>query len=280
VASTLGVNVTRYKLLAFATGGLMAGVAGALFAHWNQAVQAQDFVLQTALVWVLMSVIGGLGSRAGVVIGSAFFALFPLVLADRAGDASIPIPFLGDVLVQILTPFFGALLLLLTITLYPGGIGQQILPLRRWLAGGLLVESRHDLRLAGLPLLVTFLGLVLSGVTWYLALAFGFVAGLISGLLLLLYLRRAHRALATQRRRAEVEAAAETVPVTEQTGAAEKVPASPPSAGVGAGREATGETRDDSGPAPATAASEAGSPAAEEDRRPSRFAGLRRRRND
>jgi branched-chain amino acid transport system permease protein len=280
VASTLGVNVTRYKLLAFATGGLMAGVAGALFAHWNQAVQAQDFVLQTALVWVLMSVVGGLGSRAGVVIGSAFFALFPLVLADRAGDASIPVPFLGDVLVQILTPFFGALLLLLTITLYPGGIGQQILPLRRWLAGGLLVESKHDLRLAGLPFLVTFLGLVLSGMTWYLALAFGLVAGLISGLLLLLYLRRAHRALATQRRRAEAKAAAtETVPVTEQAGAAQKVAASPPSAGVGAGRQATGETRGDAGPAPATAATEAGSPAAGGGGRPSRFAGLRRRRD-
>jgi branched-chain amino acid transport system permease protein len=190
VAATLGVNVTRYKLLAFATGGVMAGVAGALFAHWNQAVQALDFVLQTALVWVLMSVVGGLGSRAGVVIGSAFFALFPLVVSDLAGDASIRVPFLGDVLVQILTPFFGALLLLLTITLYPGGIGQQILPIRRWLAGGPLVEAPHELRLAGLPLLVAFLVLLLAGAGLATSLMAGGAAGVVAALLLVLYLRR------------------------------------------------------------------------------------------
>jgi branched-chain amino acid transport system permease protein len=190
VAATLGINVTRYKLLAFATGGVMAGVAGALFAHWNQAVQALDFVLQTALVWILMSVVGGLGSRAGVVIGSAFFALFPLVVSDLAGDASIRIPLLGDVLVQILTPFFGALLLLLTITLYPGGIGQQILPIRRWLAGGPLVEARHELRLAGLPLLVTFLALLLAGVAVLPSALAGLAVGIVTVLLLLVYLRR------------------------------------------------------------------------------------------
>ncbi|HEX2184429.1 MAG TPA: branched-chain amino acid ABC transporter permease [Chloroflexota bacterium] len=88
IASTLGVNVTAYKLVAFAVAGFMAGVAGALFAHWNQFVQAADFVLETALIWILMAVVGGLGSRAGVVIGSAFFALFPLLLARWAGGVS------------------------------------------------------------------------------------------------------------------------------------------------------------------------------------------------
>jgi ABC-type branched-subunit amino acid transport system permease subunit len=42
------VNVTAYKLLAFASAGFLAGVAGALFGHWNQAVQALDFDLRTA----------------------------------------------------------------------------------------------------------------------------------------------------------------------------------------------------------------------------------------
>jgi branched-chain amino acid transport system permease protein len=280
VASTLGVNVTRYKLLAFATGGLMAGVAGALFAHWNGAVQALDFLLQTALVWVLMAVVGGLGSRAGVVIGSAFFALFDLVLGDLVGEFTLTIPLVGEVLVETVTPFLGALLLILTITLYPGGIGQQILPVRRWLAGGLLVEGKHDLRLAGLPLLVTFLWLLIVGVTWYLALAYGLAAGVITAVLLVLYLRRTHRTLALQRKRAEAEAAAtETLPVTEQAGAAEKVGTSPPSAGVGAGRETGDDTHGDAEPAPSAAASEAGSPAAGAGGRPSRFAGLRRRRN-
>jgi branched-chain amino acid transport system permease protein len=143
VAATLGINVTGFKLLAFVLGGFLAGMAGSLFAHWNQFVQAEDFELRRALVWVLMAVVGGLGSRAGVVIGSAFFALFDFVVADIAGGSTWHLPLVGDVLVIILAPLFGAFLLLLTLTLYPGGIGQQLMPVRRWLAGGPLLERRH-----------------------------------------------------------------------------------------------------------------------------------------
>jgi branched-chain amino acid transport system permease protein len=143
VAATLGVNVTAFKLLAFVVGGFMAGMAGSLFAHWNQFVQAEDFELRRALVWVLMAVVGGLGSRAGVVIGSAFFALFDFIVADIAGGSTWHLPLVGDVLVIILAPLFGAFLLLLTLTLYPGGIGQQLLPVRRWLAGGKFLEPGH-----------------------------------------------------------------------------------------------------------------------------------------
>ncbi|MBI4259802.1 MAG: branched-chain amino acid ABC transporter permease [Actinobacteria bacterium] len=146
VAATLGINVTGYKLLAFVLGGLVAGVAGSLFAHWNQFVQAADFGLEQALVWILMAVVGGLGSRAGVVIGSAFFALFPVLLDTFVASdvGTIRIPFTDvEFLAATLVPLLGALLLLLTITLYPGGIGQQLLPIRRWLAGGPFVEHGH-----------------------------------------------------------------------------------------------------------------------------------------
>ncbi len=202
VAATLGVNVTAYKLLAFASAGFLAGVAGALFGHWNQAVQALDFDLRTALVWVLMAVVGGLGSRAGIVVGSAFFAVFPLYLSASAGGATIEIPGLGEVLIQTLSPFLGALLLLLTITLYPGGIGQQLLALRRWMAGGPLVTSRHEaLRLAGLPALVALAAALLvteGAIGGRLAVA-GVAAvagGVLAALLLLEYLRQLDRSRA------------------------------------------------------------------------------------
>jgi branched-chain amino acid transport system permease protein len=138
VAATLGVGVTAYKLLAFVTGGFVAGVAGALFAHWIQYLQSAAFDIFVALVWIIMAVVGGLGSRAGVVIGSAFFAVFPFLLPAN----TIHLPVVGTVIVQVLSPLLGAFLLLLTLTLYPGGIGQQLLPVRRWLAGGPLIEHR------------------------------------------------------------------------------------------------------------------------------------------
>lgn len=150
VAATLGINVVGYKLFAFVLGGLMAGVAGSLLAHRAEFAQAQDFALQTALVWILMAVVGGLGSRAGVVVGSMFFALFATLLPELyrllpAGAQEVLVTIgVDEVTIVVLTPLVGALLLILTLTLYPGGIGQQLLPLRRWLAGGPLHPHRKE----------------------------------------------------------------------------------------------------------------------------------------
>ena len=88
-----------------------------------------------ALLFVLMTVVGGLRSRSGVVIGSAFFALLgngELLQMLHAGwifeeKISLPVDFVPFVV--------GPLLLLLTLTLYPGGLGQQIAPIREWLLG-------------------------------------------------------------------------------------------------------------------------------------------------
>jgi branched-chain amino acid transport system permease protein len=140
VAATIGVNVIGYKLLAFVVSGFIAGVAGSLFAHQTKFVYANNFDFTTALVWVIMAVVGGLGSRAGVVIGSAFFALFPFLLQTvvHVFDKTA-----SDVTLASYTPLIGAVLLLVTLTRYPGGIAQQLLPIRRWLAGGPLLEHRR-----------------------------------------------------------------------------------------------------------------------------------------
>jgi branched-chain amino acid transport system permease protein len=148
VAATLGINVVGYKLLAFVVSGFLAGVAGSLFAHLYTSAYYQDYdfpptVPASPLIFLMMAVVGGLGSRAGVIIGSAFFAVFPLVLPSSSVAVPSFLQFIGlkTVILNVsLTPLVGAFLLLLTVTRYPGGIGQQLLPIRRWLAGGPLVE--------------------------------------------------------------------------------------------------------------------------------------------
>lgn len=142
VAATLGVDVTGYKLLAFVLSGLLAGLAGALFAHWSQVVQALDFDFQIALVWVVMAVVGGLRSRAGVVLASAFFALLPTVLPELLTASPVQPPFLNEAVYHVLPPFVAVVLLLLTLILVPGGVGQLLRPVRRWLAGGRLRSGR------------------------------------------------------------------------------------------------------------------------------------------
>lgn len=134
VAASYAINLTYYKVVAFVLSGAFAGLAGALFAARNSTVVATDFQFQAALLWVLMVVVGGLGSRIGVIIGSAFFALFPF-LVESIGPLS---HLIEETLKRDPAEFslvVGPLLALLTIIQFPGGIAEQISPLTRWLAG-------------------------------------------------------------------------------------------------------------------------------------------------
>ena len=75
VAATFGTDVKVYTLLAFVVAGVFAGLGGALFAHNDTFVVRDLFNFQLALVFVIMTVVGGLRNRTGVVLGSAFFGL-------------------------------------------------------------------------------------------------------------------------------------------------------------------------------------------------------------
>lgn len=133
VAASWGVNITAYKLLAFVISGSIAGLAGALFAGIEQVVTPVDFSFTLALTFVLMTVVGGLGVRSGVVQGGIFFAVLPTLL-DKAHANWHFFPFTQfDALWE---PLIGALLLILTLVYFPGGIAQQQEHVRRWLSFG------------------------------------------------------------------------------------------------------------------------------------------------
>jgi branched-chain amino acid transport system permease protein len=85
VAATFGINVKAYTLVGFAVSGLFAGIGGALLAHRDEVVDATGFSFQLALLFVLMTVVGGLRSRAGIVIGSALFALLKVIVEEVPG---------------------------------------------------------------------------------------------------------------------------------------------------------------------------------------------------
>jgi branched-chain amino acid transport system permease protein len=134
VAASYAINLTYYKVVAFVLSGAFAGLAGALFAARNSTVVATDFQFQNALLWVLMVVVGGLGKRLGVIIGSAFFALFP-VLIGLVGPLE---HYIANTLNRDPEEFslvIGPLLALVTIIRFHGGIAEQIAPITRWLAG-------------------------------------------------------------------------------------------------------------------------------------------------
>jgi branched-chain amino acid transport system permease protein len=134
VAASFGADLKRYTLIAFVVAGVFASVAGALLAHNTTSVVASQFEFQLALVFVMMTVVGGLRSRAGVVAASVFFSLTDY-LFDKLHLASAvdAIPFLPDMPPDLAPLVLGPLLLLFTLTRHPGGFGELLRPVGRWL---------------------------------------------------------------------------------------------------------------------------------------------------
>ena len=137
VAATFGIDVRMFTLFSFVVAGVFAALGGALLAHNSEFVVATVFDFRLALVFVIMTVVGGLRSRTGVVIGSAFFALLGYFIETFHVEGVLKaIPFAPDLTKELAPLVVGPILLLLTLTLYPGGIGQQIRPVQKWLRGG------------------------------------------------------------------------------------------------------------------------------------------------
>ena len=74
-AELSGINVFRYKLIAFFVCSLYAGVAGSLYAHWARSVSPDHFTLMLSILYAGMVIVGGMGSTTGAVLGAFFFTL-------------------------------------------------------------------------------------------------------------------------------------------------------------------------------------------------------------
>lgn len=80
VASAIGVDVARAKLLAFVISSALTGLAGGLFAYYRGFVSIEAFSLYLAVQYVAMIIIGGIGSLAGALLGAAFVTVLPYVI--------------------------------------------------------------------------------------------------------------------------------------------------------------------------------------------------------
>jgi branched-chain amino acid transport system permease protein len=85
VAGALGINVQRFKLLAFMISATMTTIAGALFAYFRNFVSIDAFSLYLTVQYVAMIIIGGMGSIPGALLGAAFVILFPYAIEAVAG---------------------------------------------------------------------------------------------------------------------------------------------------------------------------------------------------
>jgi branched-chain amino acid transport system permease protein len=79
-AEVLGINLFRYKLLAFAIGSFYAGVAGALLGYFYRAMTPEYFTLTLSIFYLAAIMVGGLGTMLGTVLGAFFMTLVPELL--------------------------------------------------------------------------------------------------------------------------------------------------------------------------------------------------------
>src|SRR2546422_9345777 len=79
-AEAMGVNSTYVKLAAFATGGAIAGLGGALYAHYILFIDPEAFGVGRSLFVMLYAVFGGLASFWGAVAGATILSILPELL--------------------------------------------------------------------------------------------------------------------------------------------------------------------------------------------------------
>lgn len=113
-AAVIGVNIFKYKLLAFFVSSFLGGVTGAILAFcYYRAITPQQFNFDVSVQLVAMVLVGGLGSTIGAFLGAGVVLLAPIVLTNvvsgmaDAGWFSISI----DLLAHIPLMLYGALIM-------------------------------------------------------------------------------------------------------------------------------------------------------------------------
>lgn len=81
-AQSMGVNLAVYKTMAFAYSAGLMGAAGALFAHKIGFLAPDIFSVLFSIQFLLMVVVGGLGSLHGAVYGAIFVAMLPVLISE------------------------------------------------------------------------------------------------------------------------------------------------------------------------------------------------------
>ena len=81
-AEAMGVNTTKYKVMAFTIGAGFAGIAGGLFAHCFYIINPSSFTFMQSFNYLIMVVLGGLGSITGSIAGAFVVTFISAALAS------------------------------------------------------------------------------------------------------------------------------------------------------------------------------------------------------
>ncbi len=89
-AEAMGINTTKYKVIAFVLAAFFAGIAGGLFAHFKQFVHPEGFNFIKSIDIVVMVILGGMGSTVGVCLAAVLLTILPELLRYVSKIEALP----------------------------------------------------------------------------------------------------------------------------------------------------------------------------------------------
>lgn len=102
-AESVGINATKYKLMAFVISAAMAGAAGALYALGQNTVTANKFDFNTSILILVFVVLGGLGNMLGSIVAATVLYILPETLLRQFSDYRMLIYAIVLILMMLVT---------------------------------------------------------------------------------------------------------------------------------------------------------------------------------
>jgi branched-chain amino acid transport system permease protein len=131
-ADAMGINPTYFKVLAFTLGAILAGLVGALSAHFLNTWNARQGTFDASIVYLTFVLIGGSRTYLGPVLGGMVFTALPEVLRALADIPGLPL-WLSQFLRDGRLIIFGLLIVFGTIFFPQGLVTPELL--KRWRRG-------------------------------------------------------------------------------------------------------------------------------------------------
>ncbi len=124
-AEVMGINLFRYKLLAFFIGCFFAGIAGSLLAHWSRYVSTENFTFANSILYVGMIIIGGLGTALGSILGAVFIRLLDFTVTHISPALQAAFPHWPGAFTTGISPLLFGLVIILFLIFEPRGLAHR-----------------------------------------------------------------------------------------------------------------------------------------------------------
>ena len=125
-AEIIGIDIFRYKLLAFAVASFYAGVTGVLYTYYLGIANYEQFQINVSVDYLAMIIIGGLGSVLGSILGAIFVTLLPIatrLALEGAGGLFFSQADLANIIPNLRLVMFGGLIIVF-LALEPEGLNR------------------------------------------------------------------------------------------------------------------------------------------------------------